>query len=51
MQGQSGAWSHCHVVAGLRDAIAAAVQQDNNHIIQAAWIRTGLELRRAKGRD
>ena len=41
-----GPWSHYHIVAGLRDAIAIAVQDDTENIIQAAWHRTSSQMRR-----
>ena len=46
--GYTGAWSHYHVVAGLRDAVAAVVQADTENIIQAAWSQTASRLDRSK---
>ena len=33
------AWSHYDIVAGLRQAIAIAVQNDNANIVHASWTK------------
>ena len=46
--GHTGAWSHYHLLAGLRDAVATVVQAATENIVQAAWSQTGDRLDRSR---